>query len=145
MVRDILHAERAQATAWLLERRAPCWHALGMGKPWRTWALAAGVAAAMVCAEARLARAGGRADACYEGAAPAALPPAGDGRHGGGDEPLDPRSTGWSPGKKSALPWVLIAIGGALVIGGAIAGIWYWNDQRVHFPDDTIGVRAFRP
>ena len=115
-----------------------------MGKTWRSWALAAGVAAAVVCAEARLARAGAETGVCDAGGAPAALPAARAGRHGG-EEPLDPRSTGWSPGKKSPLPWVLIAIGSAVVIGGAIAGIWYWNDRRVHFPDDTIGVRAFRP
>jgi hypothetical protein len=66
-------------------------------------------------------------------------------RRGGGDEPLDPRSSGWAPGKTSPLPWILIGIGAAVVVGATVAGLIYWNDRRAHFPNDTLGVMPFRP
>ena len=68
-----------------------------------------------------------------------------DGRSGGSDEPLDPRSTGWTAGKKSPLPWILAIVGGVVVATAAGAGIFLWYDARARFPDDTLGVQPFRP
>ncbi len=61
------------------------------------------------------------------------------------DEPLDPRSIGWGSKKKSKLPLILAIAAGVVSLAAIGVGIYLWQDARVRFPNDTVGVQSFRP